>query len=59
MGALFVILLYIGLIGTMIYGYVNNIITLVNHVGEFAIMEFVRVIGIVMPPVGIVMGFVG
>lgn len=59
MGALFVILLYIGLIGTMIYGYVNNIITLVNHVGEFAIMELVRVIGIVMPPVGIVMGFVG
>lgn len=59
MGALFVILLYIGLIGTMIYGYVNNIITLVNHVGEFAIMELVRVIGIVMPLVGIVMGFVG
>lgn len=59
MGALFVILLYIGLLGTMIYGYVNNILKLVHHVGEFAIMEIVRAIGIVMPPVGIVMGFVG
>lgn len=42
-----------------ISGYVTNIIKLVHHVGPFAAMEVVRAIGIIAPPVGAIMGYVG
>lgn len=40
-------------------GYVTNIVKLVHHVGPFAAMEVVRAIGIVVPPMGAIMGYVG
>lgn len=38
-------------------GYILNVIHLVNHVG-FGLLEVIRIIGIFMPPLGAIMGFV-
>lgn len=55
------ILFMLALLATLaaaVYGYVHNIIVLVHHVGAFGIQELVRAAGIVLFPLGAVMGFV-
>lgn len=42
-----------------ILGYVLNIIKLHNHVGALTVTELERVIGIVVPFVGAVLGYIG
>lgn len=52
------ILIFLGLIGSLIGGYIANIVKLVGmetaagHMGEFV----TRIIGIVIPPLGVFMG---
>lgn len=53
-----VVILWLAAIVASLYGYIHNILSLVHHVGAFGLMEVVRVVGLVIPPVGIVMGYV-
>lgn len=54
-----VILLYLSVLAASLYGYVHNIISLINHVGPFTLTEVVRAVGLVAFPIGVVMGYVG
>lgn len=55
---LMAVVLWLAVIVASVYGYVHNILSLVHHVGVFGLIEVVRVVGLVIPPVGIVMGYV-
>lgn len=54
-----VVVTQLALFGAVVYGYCHNIYSLVSHTGEFALLEGVRAAGILFPPVGVVMGYVG
>lgn len=51
------VLLWLALFFTAVYGYVSNIITLVNWAGDMTAQFVVRVIGLFIPLVGVIMGF--
>ncbi len=56
--ALATILMYIAMMAAGLYGYVHNIIVLINHTGDWGMLQLVRAIGIIAFPLGAVMGFV-
>lgn len=58
--AIVLIVLYVGIIIACVYGWINNILILLDHVGplaEYTIVEIVRVIGIFIVPLGVLMGY--
>lgn len=58
MGAIIASLAVVLLWALTIYGYAHNVILLIYHTGVFGIMEVVRIVGIFVPPVGVLMGFI-
>lgn len=58
-GYLALILMWLAGILAAGYGYIHNIVMLVHHTGPFGILEAVRAVGIVLAPLGVVMGYVG
>ena len=44
--------------GFAIYGYIMNIVKLVQYSGEFDLLQAVRIVGVIFPELGILMGFV-
>ena len=57
--AVAVILAWLTVVIGVVYGYINNIVMLVTHTGEFGVTEVIRAIGIIAGPLGVVMGYVG
>lgn len=51
------ILAFLAIIGGIIYGYVNNILSLVTNQAESLGMILGRVIGIFVAPLGVVLGY--
>jgi hypothetical protein len=57
-GGLLMLAAVVGLWGVMIYGYVWNIITLLRSMDVASATEVViRLLGIVVPPAGAIMGY--
>lgn len=52
------LLIFVASLLASLYGYVHNIYALIHHVGAFGIQELVRAVGIVLFPVGVIMGYV-
>lgn len=56
--AVAIVLLYLSLLAASLYGYVHNVMALIHHTGPFAVVEIIRVVGLVVLPIGVVMGYV-
>lgn len=48
-------------LGVLIFGYVNNILILINfeeNLSGIGMIEVIRIIGIFLAPLGVIMGYV-
>jgi len=52
------VLLWFGAIFAGIYGYVVNIINVIQHTGELMAVDILAIVGILIVPLGAIMGWV-